>query len=91
MILGSINYFRVYKLRSDCSNSETYTSGDLNSLHDHSVKSTITAGVNGNTTTVYVNNGASVSFRAVEEITLLDGFEVDIEGEFYAENTSWCP
>ncbi len=76
-----ISYVRVYKLKMDC-NTDVTPSAFNYSTFDNKVKRNITVG--GTQGLMPVNT--TISLRAVQAVTLNDGFEVPIGSEFFASN-----
>lgn len=76
-----ISYVRVYKLKMDCNTDVTQSAFNY-STFDNKVKRNITVG--GTQGLMPVNT--IISLRAVQAVTLNDGFEVPIGSEFFASN-----
>lgn len=79
-----IDYVKVYKLIDDSYttiNQSNNTNFDFNN-YNYGVKNQITMGCSN--CTAIVNNGMNVSLRAINDITLNEGFEVKLGAEFYA-------
>lgn len=76
-----VDYVKVYKLKLDCSNS--VMPADFNySTFDHTVKKSITLGQQ----TGQMQPGQSIALRARDFVQMVDGFEVPIGADFYANN-----
>jgi hypothetical protein len=85
-----IDYVKVYKLILDCSTTITQDNSTNYNFNNYvyGVKNNITFGGTG--CTAKVTNGMNVSLRAVNGITLGEGFEVEAGGEFYANVQGDC-
>ena len=89
-----IDYVKQYKLDlSQCNNIHPtiYTqSGFENFTNNPKVKAEIRVGEDGLNYPIAVNGGSNVSLRAAYLIELNEGFEVDINGEFFADVIGGC-
>ena len=75
-----IDFVKVYQMNTEtCNTPFVYTNYDFSaSGYTYGLKSSIKLGLNNsNTASVKVDNGQKISLRAVTEILLEDGFEVD--------------
>ncbi len=89
-----IDYVKQYKLDlSQCNDIHPtiYTqSGFENFTNNPKVKAEIRVGEDGLYYPITVNGGSNVSLRAAYLIELNEGFEVDINGEFFADVIGGC-
>lgn len=90
-----LDFVKVYKLNIEgCNTSFIQTNYNFATMgYTHGLKSSIKLGLNNSTTaSVKVDNGQKISLRAVTEILLEDGFEVDDTNgtEFFATVNGSC-
>jgi hypothetical protein len=90
-----IDFVKVYQLKMEgCGISFNETNYDFSKgTYTYDVKNDITLGLLGsNSASVPINTGQKVSLRAVEYISLEDGFEVDASNgtEFFATTNGEC-
>ena len=84
----TVNYVKAYRLKTDCNTDVTIRNiADFNN-YDYSVKHSITMG--GQTGVLTLPNDGSYTMRAVESITIDDGFEVPVGTELTLI-TQECP
>jgi hypothetical protein len=89
-----IDYVKQYKLDlSDCNTPlpTIYTQTDFNLFSNNpKVKHQIKVGEEGVNYPILVNAGANVSLRAAYLLELNEGFEIDVNGEFFADVIGGC-
>jgi hypothetical protein len=90
-----VDFVKVYHMNMEgCNNSFNQTNYDFSKgTYTYDVKKDITLGLLGsNSASVPINAGQKVSLRAVEYISLEDGFEVDTDNgtEFFATTNGTC-
>lgn len=89
-----LDFVRIYSLNMEgCSTSFSQTNYDFGAgTYTYNVKKNITLGQTSSTTASVKISGQNVSLRAVEYISLEDGFEVDGSSntEFFATTNGTC-